>query len=125
MFISNAYAQSAGSGFGDGGLMSYLPIVLMFVVLYFLMIRPQQKRVKEQRNMLESLSVGDEVVTGGGILGIISSIDGNIINLEIAQGVEVMLQKSAVAGLMPKGTINLSNKSCSMDSLPNSSSCCG
>lgn len=125
MFISNAYAQSAGSGFGDGGLMSYLPIVLMFVVLYFLMIRPQQRRVKEQRNMLESLSVGDEVVTSGGILGIIASIDGNIINLEIAQGIEVMLQKNAVAGLMPQGTINLSNKSCSPTNLPNSSSCCG
>lgn len=125
MFISNAYAQSAGTGFGSGGMMDYLPIILMFVVLYFLMIRPQQKRAKEQRQMLEALSAGDEVVTSGGILGIVVSIEGNIVNLLIAQGVEVMVQKAAIGGLMPKGTINLSSKSCCMDNVPNSSSCCG
>ena len=73
MFISNAYAQSAIGGAG-GGLMSFLPIILMFVVLYFLMIRPQMKRQKEQKAMIDALSKGDEVVTAGGMLGKISKV---------------------------------------------------
>ena len=125
MFISNAYAQSAGSGFGSGGLMDYLPIILMFVVLYFLMIRPQQKRMKEQKQMMESLSAGDEVVTNGGILGIIVAVDGNILTVQIAQNVEVLLQKGAIAAPLPKGSINFSSKCCSSDMPPSSPSCCG
>lgn len=125
MFISNAYAQSTGSGFGSGGLIDYLPILLMFVVLYFLMIRPQQKRMKEQRQMMEALAQGDEVVTSGGILGIIMCVDANIITLRIAPGVEVMLQRGAVAALLPKGTITADGSACSGGDIPPSSSCCG
>lgn len=124
MFITNAYAQSASTGFFSGGLIDYLPILLMFVVLYFLMIRPQQKRMKEQKLMMDALSQGDEVVTSGGILGVIVRVADNIVTLQIAVNVEVMVQKGAVVTLLPKGTVNLSGKTCSIDNLP-SSSCCG
>ncbi|OGB20492.1 MAG: preprotein translocase subunit YajC [Burkholderiales bacterium RIFCSPLOWO2_02_FULL_57_36] len=103
MFISNAYAQSAG-GIG-GNLTSFLPIILMFVVLYFLMIRPQMKRQKEQRAMMEALAKGDEVVTAGGVLGKITKVSDAYITLEIANGTEVVVQKVAVTMLLPKGTI--------------------
>lgn len=103
MFISNAYAQTAGGA--EGGLMSFLPIVLMFVVLYFLMIRPQMKRQKEQKSMMEALAKGDEVVTAGGILGKVSKVTDAYVTLEIANGTEVVVQKVAVATLLPKGTI--------------------
>jgi len=103
VFISNAYAQSAG-GIG-GNLTSFLPIILMFVVLYFLMIRPQMKRQKEQRAMMEALAKGDEVVTAGGVLGKITKVSDAYITLEIANGTEVVVQKVAVTMLLPKGTI--------------------
>ena len=103
MFISNAYAQTAAGA--DGGLMSFLPIILMFVVLYFLMIRPQMKRQKEQKAMMEALAKGDEVVTAGGILGKITKVTDAYVTLEIADGTEVTLQKVAVTTLLPKGTI--------------------
>ncbi|HJV75888.1 MAG TPA: preprotein translocase subunit YajC [Noviherbaspirillum sp.] len=103
MFISNAYAQTAAGA--DGGLMSFLPIILMFVVLYFLMIRPQMKRQKEQKAMMEALAKGDEVVTAGGILGKVIKVTDAYVTLEIADGTEVTLQKVAVTTLLPKGTI--------------------
>lgn len=103
MFISNAYAQTATGA--DGGLMSFLPIILMFVVLYFLMIRPQMKRQKEQKAMMEALAKGDEVVTAGGILGKVIKVTDAYVTLEIADGTEVTLQKVAVTTLLPKGTI--------------------
>lgn len=103
MFISNAYAQTAGGA--EGGLLSFLPIVLMFVVLYFLMIRPQMKRQKEHKTMMEALNKGDEVVTAGGMLGRITKVSDAYITLEIADATEVMVQKSAVSTLLPKGTI--------------------
>ena len=84
MLISNAYAQAPAAGGGDAGLMGLLPIVLMFVVLYFLMIRPQMKRAKEVKAMIEALQKGDEVITAGGILGRISKINEAYITLEIA-----------------------------------------
>lgn len=104
MFISNAYAQAAGGGAG-GSLMSFLPIILMFVVLYFLMIRPQMKRQKEQKAMIEALGKGDEVITIGGILGKISKVTDAYLTLEIANGTEIVVQRAAVTMLLPKGTI--------------------
>ena len=104
MFISNAYAQSALGGAG-GGLMSFLPIILMFVVLYFLMIRPQMKRQKEQKAMIDALSKGDGVVTAGGMLGKISKVSEAYLTVEIADGTEIVMQKASVTMLLPKGTI--------------------
>lgn len=103
MFISQAWAQS-GSAQG-GGIESMLLIVLMFGVLYFLMIRPQMKRAKEHKAMIEALQKGDEVVSAGGILGRVSKLNENYVTLEIANGVEVQIQRSAVQVVLPKGTI--------------------
>lgn len=105
MFISNAYAQSAADSFGLGSnLTSFLPLILMFVVMYFLMIRPQQKRAKEQKSMIDALAKGDEVVTAGGVLGRVSKVADSYVTLELAQG-EVVVQKSAISTLLPKGTL--------------------
>ena len=102
MFISNAYAQAAGGASGDpmSSIMSFLPMIAMFAVLYFVMIRPQMKKQKEHRAMIEALAAGDEVVTAGGILGKVTRVD-----VQVANGVEVQLQKSAVVQVLPKGTI--------------------
>lgn len=105
MLISNAYAQAPAAGGGDAGLMGLLPIVLMFVVLYFLMIRPQMKRAKEVKAMIEALQKGDEVITAGGILGRISKITEAYVTLEIAPNTEISVQKAAVQTLLPKGTL--------------------
>ncbi len=105
MFITNAYAQSAASGFSLDSMGSFLPILLMFVVLYFLMIRPQQKKQREQRDMLSSLSAGDEVLTAGGIVGKITKVSENFITLEIAEGTEIIVQKASVVSMLPNGTI--------------------
>jgi len=105
MFISQAWAQSAGGAAQGGGIESMLLIVLMFGVLYFLMIRPQMKRAKEHKAMIEALQKGDEVVSGGGILGRVSKISEGYVTLEVAQGVEMVLQRSAVQVVLPKGTI--------------------
>ncbi|MFN7086948.1 MAG: preprotein translocase subunit YajC [Burkholderiales bacterium] len=104
MLISPAWAQAAGGAQG-GGIESMLLIVLMFVVLYFLMIRPQMKRAKEHKAMIDALQKGDEVVTGGGMLGRISKMNENYVTLEIANGVEIQVQRSAIQVLLPKGTI--------------------
>lgn len=103
MFISNAYAQTAGGA--QGSLMSFLPIILMFVVLYFLMIRPQMKRQKEHKAMMEALSKGDEVITAGGMVGKVIKVTDAYVTVEIAEGTEVLVQKPAVTTLLPKGTI--------------------
>jgi preprotein translocase subunit YajC len=103
VFISNAYAQTGGGA--DGGMLSFLPIILMFVVLYFLMIRPQMKRAKEQKAMMAALTKGDEVITAGGVLGRITKVTDHYVMVEIASGTEVLVQKSAVGTLLPKGTI--------------------
>lgn len=106
MFISEAYAQAAAPAAGaQGGLMSFLPLVLMFVVLYFVMIRPQMKRQKEHKAMVEALAKGDEVVTAGGFLGKVSRIGETYISVELASGVEVQMQRSAVVQVLPKGTV--------------------
>ncbi|CAM3478067.1 preprotein translocase subunit YajC [Bordetella sputigena] len=93
----------------ESALMNFLPIVLMFVILYFLMIRPQMKRQKEHRNLLAALSKGDEVVTAGGLLGKVTRVTDTYITVEISESadkpVEVVVQKSAVSTVLPKGTI--------------------
>ena len=104
MIISPAYAQAAPAG-GDPGLMGFLPIILMFVLLYFLMIRPQMKRAKEQKQMIEALQKGDEVVIAGGIVGRINKLTDQYVNLEITAGTEIVVQRSAVQSPLPKGTI--------------------
>ena len=106
MLISDAYAQAAApSGGAGGGLLGLLPIILMFVVLYFLMIRPQMKRQKEQKAMIDALAKGDEVVSAGGLVGRVTKVGDAYITLEIAEGTEITLQKAAVTLLLPKGTI--------------------
>jgi preprotein translocase subunit YajC len=105
VFISTAYAQAAGGGDMQSSLMSMLPLVLMFVVLYFVMIRPQMKKQKEHRSMIEALAKGDEVATAGGLLGKVTRLGESNIALEIANGVEVQLQRSAVVQVLPKGSI--------------------
>jgi preprotein translocase subunit YajC len=106
-FISNAYAQTAPAAAQSGGssFLSLLPLVLMFVVLYFIMIRPQMKRQKEHRAMIEALAKGDEVVTAGGLLGKVTKLGDTFISLELANGVEAQCQRSAVTQVLPKGTI--------------------
>ena len=104
MFISSAHAQAAAAG-PESGFLGLLPIVLMFVLLYFMLIRPQMKRAKEVKTMTEALQKGDEVITAGGMLGKITKTGDMYITIEIAPGTEVSLQKTAVTTLLPKGSI--------------------
>ena len=111
MFISEAFAQTAPAAAGGaadsafGSIGGMLPILLMFVVLYFVMIRPQMKRQKEHRAMVEALAKGDEVATAGGLLGRVTRLGDSYLGVEIANGVEVQVQRSAVVQVLPKGTI--------------------
>jgi preprotein translocase subunit YajC len=105
VFISSAYAQAAIGGDMQSSLMSMLPLVLMFVVLYFVMIRPQMKRQKEHRSMIDALAKGDEVATAGGLIGRVTKLGDVYLSVEIANGVEVQLQRSAVVQVLPKGSI--------------------
>ena len=102
--IGTAYAQAAGAPAQGDTLMGLLPIILMFVILYFLMIRPQMKKAKEHKSMLDALQKGDEVVAVG-IVGKIRKIDDNYVGLEVADNVVIQVQKQAVNQLLPKGTI--------------------
>ena len=108
MFISSAFAQTAPAAASGGdmqsSLMGMLPLVLMFVVLYFVMIRPQMKRQKEHRTMIEALAKGDEVATAGGVIGKVSRLGDTYLGIEIANGVEIQVQRSAVVQVLPKGT---------------------
>ncbi|GAB3629234.1 preprotein translocase subunit YajC [Pandoraea terrae] len=106
-FISNAFAQTAGASSAGplGNLTSFLPLVLMFVVLYFIMIRPQMKRQKEHRNMLAAIAKGDEIVTSGGMAGRVTKVGETFITVEIAENVEINVQKGAITTLLPKGTL--------------------
>ena len=103
--ITPAYAQSAPAGPFGGDLVSFLPMVAILAVFYFLLIRPQQKKAKETRAMLAALQKGDELVTAGGIVGRISKLGEQYATLEIATGVEMNVQRVAIAQLLPKGTI--------------------
>ncbi len=104
MLISPAWAQAPAAAQG-GGIESILLIVAMFAVMYFLMIRPQMKRAKEHKTMVDALQKGDEVITAGGILGRISKVDDQYITVSIASGVEIQAQRSAIQTVLPKGTI--------------------
>ena len=105
MLISSAHAQAAGASLGGDGLLGLLPIVLMFVLLYFMMIRPQMKRQKEQRTMIDALKAGDEVITAGGILGKIIKAGEHYMTVEIADTAQIVVQRASVQTLLPKGTI--------------------
>ncbi len=104
IFISDAYAQAAGES-SQGSLMSLLPLVAIFIVFYFLLIRPQQKRAKEHRKMTEAIAKGDEVVTTGGTLGKVTGVGESFVSVEVSAGVEIKVQRAAIQALMPKGTI--------------------
>lgn len=107
MFISEAFAQAApaAAAGGESSLLTMLPLVLMFVVLYFVMIRPQMKRQKEHKSMVDALAKGDEVVTAGGVLGKVAKIGDTYLHVEVASGVELQVQRSAVVQVLPKGTL--------------------
>jgi preprotein translocase subunit YajC len=107
LFISSAFAQSTPAAGSDmlSSLGGMLPLVLMFVVLYFVMIRPQMRRQKEARAMIEALAKGDEVATAGGVIGSITELGEQYLTLEITKGVEIRIQRNAVVQVLPKGTI--------------------
>lgn len=104
MFISSAYAQ-AGAIDSQGGLSTIIMFVVMGLFMYLLIFRPQQKKQKEHRNMIDALQKGDEVVAAGGVVGKITNVSDNYITLEIASGTEIKAQKFSVQTLLPKGTI--------------------
>lgn len=107
MFISTAYAQTAGAAAAEpaSGLLGMLPLLAVFAVMYFIMIRPQMKRQKEAKAMIEALAKGDEVVTSGGVLGKITKVGESFLSIEVASGVELQVQRGAVSQVLPKGTI--------------------
>ncbi len=105
MFISSAYAQAGGAAAPGDMLTSFLPMIAIFVVFYFLLIRPQQKRAKEQRELLSALEKGNEVVTAGGIVGRISKLSDQYVTVEVAPNVEITVQRASVSQLLPKGTL--------------------
>ncbi len=102
MFISNAYA--AGSSAATD-IMSFLPLIVIFVLFFFMIIRPQMKQAKEQRNMIAALQKGDEVVTSGGIVGKVTKVTEAFVTVEIAANTEITVQKQAIQTALPKGTI--------------------
>ena len=103
MIISPAYAQAASGG-AESSLVSLLPLVLMFVVLYFIMIRPQMKKQKEHKAMVEAVAKGDEVVIAGGVLGRVAKLGDTYLHVEVANGVELQVQRASVVQVLPKGT---------------------
>jgi preprotein translocase subunit YajC len=101
-FISSAYAQAEPA---TSSLMSFLPLIVIFAVFYFMLIRPQMKRAKEHKQLVSQLGKGDEVITNGGLLGKITDVSDSFVTLELADNLQIKLQRSAVANVMPKGTI--------------------
>ena len=97
-----ALAQTAT---GQSGLLGFLPLVVIFVLFYFLLIRPQQKKQKEHRSMVDALSSGDEIVTGGGVLGKVTDVGDQFVTVEIADGVSIKVQKHTIGAVLPKGTV--------------------
>lgn len=104
-FISDAWAQAQPAAPAEGGLLGLLPLLVIFVLFYFLLIRPQMKRAKEHRQMVDKLAKNDEVVTSGGLVGRVTDVDENFLTLEIADGVRVKVQKTGVTSLLPAGTL--------------------
>jgi len=106
VLISNAYAQTAAAAAGPmDSVMQFLPIILMFAVLYFLMVRPQMKKAKEHKALLEAISKGDEVVTQGGLAGRVTKVGDDFVSIAIADNVEIQMQKGAITLVLPKGTL--------------------
>lgn len=107
MLISNAFAQAAPAAAQDpmSSITGMLPLIFMFVVLYFLMIRPQMKRAKEHKALLEGLQKNDEVLTQGGIVGKVVSISDSYVTVEVAANTQIIVQKQAIGTVLPKGTI--------------------
>ena len=103
--ISNAHAEGASPAGGAEGALGFIPLIVIFIIFYFLIIRPQVKRAKDHKKLTESVTKGDEVVTGGGLLGKVVDVNDNFVSLEISDGVEVKVQRQSVASLVPKGTI--------------------
>lgn len=104
--ISLAHAQTAGAAADPtGGLMQMLPMILMFVVLWFLMIRPQMKKAKEHKALIAAIAKGDEVVAAGGLVGKVVKVGDSYVTLEIAAGTEIVVQKPAIGLVLPKGTL--------------------
>ena len=106
ILISDAWAQTGGSG--GSSLFSLLPLVLIFALFYFLLIRPQQRRSKQHKQMVAALKIGDEVASNGGLLGRVTDLDDNFVTMEVAQGVNVKVQRHAVAQMIPKGVAETS-----------------
>ena len=104
LLISNAYAEGAAPAQGSG-ILDFLPLIALVLVFYFLVLRPQQKRAKELKSMLGALQKGDEVATAGGVLGVVVKVGESYISLEVAEGVNLNIQKSAILTVLPKGTI--------------------
>ena len=106
MFVTPAYAQAAGGAGGAGAIAQFVPLILIFVIMYFLILRPQQKRMKEQRNMIAELKRGDQVVTQGGIIGKITDVKVDEVTVEIAQGVKIRVVRATIAQVVsqPKPT---------------------
>ncbi|HRO27893.1 MAG TPA: preprotein translocase subunit YajC [Luteimonas sp.] len=105
LLIAPAHAQAAGAAPQGGGLSFLIMPIVLIAIMYFLMIRPQMKRQKEHRAMVDKLGVGDEVITNGGIAGVVRAIGESFITVEIAERVEIRLQKGAIANVLPKGTL--------------------
>ncbi|MCH9643699.1 MAG: preprotein translocase subunit YajC [Gammaproteobacteria bacterium] len=111
--VSDAYAAlPAGGAHGAaGGIMSLLPMLVIFVVVaYFLIVRPQSKRTKQQRQLMEGLGIGDEVITAGGIVGRISKMQDNFVLLNLCNNVDITMQKNSIANTLPKGTLESMDK---------------
>lgn len=105
MFISNAYATAATAPSSMDAITSFLPLIVIFVLFWFMIIRPQMKRAKEQSKMIEALQKGDEVITSGGQVGKVVKVGEQFVSLEIAEGVVTNVQKSTIQTMLPKGTI--------------------
>jgi len=105
VLISSAYAQASGAASQSDTLLTFLPMIAIFVVFYFLLIRPQQKKQKEARAMLDALEKGNEVVTAGGVLGRIVKLDEQYVTVEVAPNTQMVVQRGAISQLLPKGTI--------------------
>ncbi|MCA0394557.1 MAG: preprotein translocase subunit YajC [Proteobacteria bacterium] len=105
LLIAPAHAQAAGAAPQGGGLSFLIMPIILIAIMYFLMIRPQMKRQKEHRGMLEKLSVGDEVITNGGIAGVVRALGDSFVTVEIADRVEIRVQKGAIGNVLPKGTL--------------------
>ena len=106
-FISDALAQGAAAApEGPGALGALLPFIILFIVFYFFLIRPQSKRAKEHKNLVQALAKGDEVVTNGGMMGVITDVADDFVAIEIAEGVIIKVQKSFIASMLPKGTMD-------------------